>query len=96
MKKDLAFSWCEWEDFYNAQNLKYKDEARKLFINELGFEPSIRASMDFELKIRKQLRKVDEGRLDREIVDSNVELFSNVIRGLIKDYIPEQNHLLKD
>lgn len=96
MPDDLTFTWEKLENLYLADNIEYKDQARKLISTELGFEPDLRASMEAELRLRKMLKRHAEGTMSEKTLSSNIEAYSNVIRARIKKNIPEQYHLVKD
>ncbi|MEE9361961.1 MAG: hypothetical protein V3U92_05125 [Cellulophaga sp.] len=92
----LASTEEELEEFYKSENVKFKDKARALLIRELGFEPDLRISMNSELMIRSQLKKFSEGIINQNALNSEIELYSNVTRSMIKRFVPEQYHFVKD
>jgi len=94
MKKELASSWWVLEKFYLSDNLEFRTEARRIITKKLGFEPDIRISMNSELVLRKDLRKVAEGEISLEELNICADIYVNSVRELIQEQYPEYLHLL--
>ena len=88
---------ANWEKFkrYGENDIEYKDQARALLTEALGFEPPIQFSLMGEVAIRKTLREIANGEDNQRILENKIELYSESIRRMIPEYAPEYNHLLK-
>ncbi len=86
----------KWKHFdrYEKENLEYKDQARAMICERLGFEPPIPISITGEMTIRKILRKMDNGEHVGDNLNYQLDVQTDVIKKRIPKYAPEYQHLL--
>ena len=70
---------------YATENAEYKDKARKLFVDWLGYEPDLRASWEAELMMRQSLKRVADGDLPEDKIPAHIEIFGRPIHVFMKD-----------
>ncbi|MDD7887864.1 hypothetical protein [Flavivirga sp. 57AJ16] len=90
--------YSNWEKLerYSNEDIEYKDEARKLICQSLGFEPPIHISMVAELTFRQNLKKIASGEISKKILDEQIEIQTNlIINTLIPKYAPELSEFVK-
>jgi len=88
----------KWNHFdrYGKIDLKYKDQARAIICQHLGFEPPRPLSITGEMTIRKILRKMDNGEDVGDNLSYQLEVQTNAIKNRIVKYAPEYSHLLSE
>jgi len=89
----MRMKWNRF-DRYGKIDIKYKDQARKMICDRLGFEPPIPISIPGEMTIRKILRKMDSGEHVGDNLNYQLDLHTGLIKKWIPKYAPEYNHLL--
>lgn len=82
--KDQRISWDKLESKYLTENIDYKDQARQILIDEIGFEPDFRVSIDAELSIRRALYKFNNQQIDKTQLDGLIEVMSKTVTSLSK------------
>ena len=70
---------------YESENPEFKNEAKNLLTNFLGFKPDLHASWKQELNIRIALERVREGTLTSEQLKKQVEIFGQLTKSKLKD-----------
>lgn len=68
---------------YSEEDVEYKDEARKLLCDSLGFEPPIHLSMTSELTLRQNLRNVSSGKIKKDVLQKSVDFHTSLVKKLI-------------
>jgi hypothetical protein len=95
MSSKSKYPLMDWEsiNIYLTKNSEYKDQSRKLLTQELGFSPSLVASMSCEIGIRGELKRFEQGIISKKELKRQIHNQAILIRkGIIED-VPEQAHL---
>ncbi|WP_303316850.1 hypothetical protein Q4Q34_08580 [Flavivirga abyssicola] len=79
---------------YKNENLEYADKVRKIVCDNLGFEPSLKASCSLEINLRKSLKRFDNNELTERQIKVHINDFCHVIKKNILRNVPEQAHLV--
>jgi len=87
-------SWASMDKYLNTKP-EFKEEARQLISNELGFEPNLQASMMPEIQIRGSIERFHKGELSREKLKKHVNTMVKYIEDEIIEKYPEQAHLIR-
>lgn len=86
---DLTKDTRTLEEKYYQDNLEYKDVARQAFIDEMGFEPPLEASMMAEYCHRATLKCFDEGATTKEKLQEALIVRSLVVKSNLVRSFPE-------
>ncbi len=70
---------------YESENAEFKDEAKKLMVEYLGFEPELGASWKEELWIRQTLKRIKEGKATPEQLALKVEAVGGLTKAKLED-----------
>lgn len=81
------------QEKYDTALLEYKDEARQAFINELGFEPLLEASMYCEYNYRYSLELYHDGKTSKESLAEMLTVNALTVKERILNHFPEQRDL---
>lgn len=92
--KHKTISWDDLVDF-ETKDIAFKDQAYKLFTDELGFAPAHEACMYQQIMLRGSLRRFEAGEISSDNLEHHVKTYSQIIRGLIPKYAPHQISLLE-
>ena len=68
---------------YKTKDLAYKDQARELLCQHLGYDPPLRASVLSELILRSALKRLDEGNNTQEGLDDCLDFQSKVVNSVM-------------
>jgi len=71
---------------YETKDLTYKDQARRIICNKLGFEPPIELSVLGELCVRSSLKRYDKGEFDKKSLDEKINFHTNVINSVLLEH----------
>lgn len=83
--------WHHFED-YEKKNPEYKNEARKLLCDALGFEPPIHVSVVSEIGIRAVLN----ANLPKDELEKSISYHTDLIKKITRKNAPELKHLIND
>ena len=76
---------------YNGKDLIYKDQARQILVDRLGYEPPLRASALSEMILRAKLRKLDnKERLDKPL-EEWIDFHVNFVNKLMMEHLESFN-----
>jgi len=92
-------SMTHWDRLqrYATKDVQYKEQAREIICNSLGFEPPIHISMIAELTFRQNLRKIDLGTIGKDILEEQIEIQTELIeKTFIPKYAPDLKKFIKD
>ncbi|MEO1033386.1 MAG: hypothetical protein AAFX55_18505 [Bacteroidota bacterium] len=95
---NFSDSMTHWDRLnrYVYKDGKYKDQARKIICDSLGFEPPIFISMIAELTFRQNLRKIDLGLISKDVLEQQIEIQTELIeKTFIPKYAPDLVELVK-
>lgn len=93
---DLTKDTRTLEEKYYQDNLEYKDLARQAFIDEMGFEPPLKASMMAEYCHRSTLKLLDEGGTTKERLQKALTVRALAVKnGLIREFPEFKSQALK-
>ncbi len=81
------------EEKYYQDNLEYKDVARQVFIDEMGFEPPLEASMAAEFFHRSTLKLFDEGGTTKERLQRALTIRALSLRNILFCDFPQFREL---
>ena len=86
----------EWSaiEAYMSENIAYKDEARDLITQQLGFAPNLQASRSIEIGMRHSLRLLEEGKITQNRFNRETHNCVKMVQRNIIKYVPEQAHLV--
>ncbi len=84
----------EWSaiEAYMSENIAYKDEARHLITQQLGFVPNLQASRSIEIGMRHSLRLLEEGKITQDRFNRETHNCVKMVQRNILKYVPEQAH----
>lgn len=71
--------------YYQTENAEFKDEARKLLVDYLGFEPELGASWKQEVRLRLTLKRIQEGTNTPKQLEKQVEVFAGLTKAMMED-----------
>ena len=76
---------------YQSENIEFKEEAKKLIADYLGFQPELGASWKEELWIRQTLKRVQEGKATSEQLEQKIKALGGLTKAKLKDL--EENRI---
>lgn len=71
--------------YYQSENAEFKDEARKLLVDYLRFEPELGASWKQEVRLRLTLKRIQEGINTPEQLKIQVKVFAGLTKAMLED-----------
>lgn len=73
---------------YSQENKEYKDNARDILCEHLGFEPDILKSLKAELYLRHLLKKIDDGKLPKERLKEGISFCVKIVKKWSAEHWP--------
>lgn len=71
-------------DAYNQDHLEFKDEARALLTESLGFEPPLHLSVTGELTIRQILQDIANGEDCKKGLTYQISIHTDIIKEMMQ------------
>lgn len=95
--KEPTWAYADWEKFkrYGDENPEYKNKARELLCDSLGFEPPIHISMASEVTLRRILKKLDDGECGQETLDFQLNFQTRLLKRIVPEYAPNQSDTIQ-
>ena len=85
----------KYQHKYETEYVDYKDQARKMIVEKLGFEVNVDASVTAELMLRRMLDRLAKGDAKQENIDRCLDTCLYMTRCKVFKRVPEQAHLIK-
>lgn len=82
----LSIDPQQFED-YETKDLVYKDQARQLICENLGYEPPLKVSVLSELYLRNALKRHEEGEKSKESLQDYIDFQVTFIKRLMMERI---------
>lgn len=80
----------KFED-YETKDLAYKDQARKLICDHLGYEPPLRISVLSEVILRRALKLHEQGKTSKDSLKQSIEFQGGFIKRLMMERVETYN-----